>query len=285
MEENIRKEIIRFVSESRDNRFPESDDRYFDEPLVGFAAADDPLFLRYKEIIGDFHLTPQELMAEGQPGQFQGTVISWVLPITSSTRASNRNETRYPSRQWAETRSFGEDFNCGLRRHMEQYLTNFGYQALAPQLHPAWRAFPDSPVGIASSWSERHAAYACGLGTFSLSDALITQKGIAHRCGSVITDLKLTPSSRHHSDHRLNCLYFREGSCGLCMTRCPVGAITPMGHDKVRCRELVYGEAPKAVGEHYRVSHTGCGLCQTKVPCEACIPQGRVSVSSLDGGD
>jgi len=39
-------------------------------------------------------------------------------------------------------------------------------------------------VGPASSWSERHAAYAAGLGTFSLNDALITPKGIAHRLGS-----------------------------------------------------------------------------------------------------
>jgi len=272
MEEIIRNEIRRFVSESGDNRFAGNDDRYFDEPLVGFAAADDPLFIQYKEIIGDFHLTPQELMADDLPERFRGTVISWVLPITATTRKSNRMETHYPSLKWAQTRSFGEDFNCILRRHIEYFLTGLGYQAIAPQLHPSWRGLPDSPAGIASTWSERHVAYACGLGTFSLSDALITPKGIAHRCGSVITNLKLTPSLRPYPDHRCNCLFFREGSCGLCMTRCPVGAITPMGHDKARCREYVYGEAPKVVGELYGIPHTGCGLCQTRVPCEAGIP-------------
>lgn len=276
MEEIIRSEIRRFVSESEDNRFSGSDDRYFDEPLVGFAAADDPLFQQYKEIIGDFHLTPQELMADDMTERFRGTVISWVLPITAVTRKSNREETHYPSLKWAQTRSFGEDFNCFLRRHMEYFLTGLGYQAIAPPLHPAWRTLSDSSVGIASTWSERHAAYACGLGTFSLNDALITPKGIAHRCGSVITNLKLTPSPQPYSDHRFNCLYFREGSCGLCITRCPAGAITSMGHDKVMCRKFVYEDAIKTLGGLYGVPHTGCGLCQTKVPCEAGIPKGRI---------
>jgi len=34
-------------------------------------------------------------------------------------------------------------------------------------------------------------AYAAGHGTFSLSDGFITERGIAHRCGSVVTDLPL----------------------------------------------------------------------------------------------
>ena len=38
---------------------------------------------------------------------------------------------------------------------------------------------------IASDWSERHAAYAAGLGTFGLTRALITEKGIAGRFGSL----------------------------------------------------------------------------------------------------
>jgi epoxyqueuosine reductase len=44
MEQMIRNEIRRFVLESPGNRFLESGRSYFDEPLVGFAAADDPLF-------------------------------------------------------------------------------------------------------------------------------------------------------------------------------------------------------------------------------------------------
>ena len=278
MEQTITEEIRRFAAESPANRFPDSTERYFDEPLVGFAAACDPLFTDYKRIIGDFHFTPHELVAaapEGEPWQ-PATVICWVLPVTRPTRESNRQENRIPSRQWAETRSYGEQFNGALRRHVVAWLTTRGNAAVAPQFSPAWREFADTPVGIASTWSERHAAYAAGLGTFSLNDALITPQGIAHRLGTVITDLVLVPSQRPYPDHRHNCLWYREGTCGACVGRCPVGAITrDGGHDKKTCRMYVYEELPRTVGEVYGVPQTGCGLCQTRVPCEGVIPPGK----------
>ena len=280
MEQKIRAEIESFTAGHPGNRFPESDAPYFDTPLVGFAAADDPLFAEYKTIIGTFHLTPQELLDRtlGEGMVVAATVISWVLPITRETRASNRNEKLYPSKAWAQTRNYGEHFNVALRKHLVAYLESLGYRAAAPQLSPAWQEVPDTPVGIASTWSERHAAYAAGLGTFSLNDALITPQGIGHRCGSVVTDLKLAPSIRPYADHRFNCLYCRDGSCGLCIDRCPVGALSHAGHDKTRCREYVYSTIPAAVSDMYGVPQSGCGLCQTKVPCEEGIPGRKVVV-------
>jgi epoxyqueuosine reductase len=272
MIETIREEIRRVVIESPENRFPETGDPCFAEPLVGFAAAGDPLFTAYKEIIGDFHLTPAELL-EGA-----ATVVCWVLPATRSTRESNRREEQWPSKEWARTRTHGENFNSTLRRHMVAWLEALGYRAVAPQLSPAWRQLDDPTAGIASSWSERHAAYVAGLGTFSLNDGLITEQGIAHRLGSVVTDLVLPPTPHTAPDHRHNCLWFREGSCGACIGRCPVDAISFAGHDKNRCRKFVYGAAPKAMAERYGVPQTGCGLCQTRVPCEAQIPPGEKGI-------
>ena len=269
METMIRNEIIRYVQESPDNRFPDTGGPYFTEPLVGFAAADDPLFAAYKEIIGEFHRTPREILAGA------ATVISWVLPVTLATRESNRRENCWPSREWSFTRSHGENFNSSLRRHLVAWLEERGNRAVAPQLDPCWRQLDDPAVGIASTWSERHAAYAAGLGTFSLNDGLITARGIAHRLGSIITDQVLPPTPRTAPDHRHNCLWYREGSCGLCVSRCPVRAISKEGHDKAQCREYVYGAVPDAVGESYGVPQTGCGLCQTRVPCEAAVPPGR----------
>ena len=145
---------------------------------------------------------------------------------------------------------------------------------MAPQLAPGWRQLDDPVAGVASTWSERHAAYAAGLGNFSLNDALITERGIAHRLGSVIADLPLPPTPRTAPDYRHNCLYHRDGSCGACIRRCPVGALSTQGHDKTLCRAYVYGAVPEAVGERYGVSQTGCGLCQTGIPCEAMVPPG-----------
>ena len=273
MKEIVCEVIRRFVQEEAGNRFEAGGERYFDDPLVGFAAADDPLFTEYKTVIGEFHLTPFELAQSGQAVPWTPrSVICWVLPVTEATRQSNRGETLYPSQAWARTRQHGEAFNATLRRHLVQFLVKSGYNALAPQLHADWREYAESASGVGSSWSERHAAYVAGLGTFSLNDALITPRGIAHRLGSVITDLRLEPSPRSYADHRSNCLWHRDGTCGACIGRCPVGALSTGGHDKLICREHVYGTIPKAVGEKYQVTSTGCGLCQTKVPCEDRIP-------------
>lgn len=268
MEETVRNEIIRFIRDNPANRLPESDTPCFDEPLVGFSAAADSIFTDYKRIIGPFHLLPSELLLEA------ASVICWVLPINSAVRASNRRQTEWPSREWALTRTHGEAVNASLRRHLVPWLENMGRKAVAPQYSPLWQEFPETPVGISSTWSERHAAYSAGLGTFSLSDGFISARGIAHRCGSVITDLRLTPTVRTATHHRQNCLYYTNGRCGLCIARCPVDAISFDGHDKQRCREFVYGTVPRKLSGEYGVAQLGCGLCQTKVPCEAMVPPG-----------
>jgi ferredoxin len=274
MKEKLVAEIVRFIAASHANRFPGNGSPYFDEPLVGFAAATDPQFSAYKTIVGDFHLTPAELFVGGfGVALLEGTVVSWILPITEAVRRSNRYQVGLPSQEWAQARNFGERVNSGLRRHVVQWLQAQGYHAVAPQLSLLWREFAETPKGRASTWSERHAAYAAGLGTFSLNDALITAKGIAHRCGSVVTDLVIEPSQRQDKGYAWNCLYYRDGSCGACIGRCPVGAISFAGHDKTRCYEYVYTTLPAAVAVKYGVKATGCGLCQTRVPCESGIPR------------
>lgn len=273
MKQAICDEIARFVSTDKGNQL-RGGGRYFDDPLVGFAAADDPIFTDYKLLIGDFHLTPGELASTNGGSWLPRTVICWVLPITEAIRRSNRSQTLYPSRLWAQTRSHGEAFNASLRRHLVDFLLSAGFDALAPQLHSAWKEYAETPVGRASSWSERHAAYAAGLGTFSLNDALITPRGIAHRCGSVITALSVEPSGRNFLDHLSNCLFHRDGTCGACIGRCPVGALSKNGHDKAICCAYVYEAIPKEKSSLYNLTHTGCGLCQTNVPCESRIPSG-----------
>jgi epoxyqueuosine reductase QueG len=266
MEDRLNREISRFILEHPGNHLPEGDSPYLDQPLVGVSSAADPLFGDYKRIIGPFHLLPVELLKRAV------SVISWVLPISRTVRESNRKQTDLPSREWALTRTNGETINGDLRRHVVSWLEQQGYGAIAPQYSPLWQEFSDTPVGIASTWSERHAAYVAGLGTFSLSDGFITSRGIAHRIGSVITTLSLEPSQRVSSSHLSNCLYYHDGSCGACIARCPVNAITRNGHDKFRCRELVYGTAPEKLSEKYGTPQTGCGLCQTRVPCEERVP-------------
>jgi epoxyqueuosine reductase len=273
IEDAISAEVRRFVRDSQLNRFIDRDEPYFDEPLIGYASADEPLFMDYKRVIGPFHNTPQEIMEASFGKEVRAaTVICWILPVTLATRKSNRAETLYPSRAWAHTRNYREQFGSALQRHMVTWLTERGHRALAPTLESGYRVSADTPVGLASTWSERHAAYAAGLGTFGLSDALITPRGIAQYCNSIVTDLIVPATPRPYPHHYYNCLHHRGKPCGVCIARCPAGAISFQGHDKEKCRRQVYETAIAAVAETFGVTRTGCGLCQTKVPCEGQIP-------------
>ncbi|MDF2636529.1 MAG: (Fe-S)-binding protein, partial [Pelosinus sp.] len=57
MKETIKNEVIRYASESRENWSTETNDHYFDEPLIQCASADDLLFEEYKKILYSEHLT------------------------------------------------------------------------------------------------------------------------------------------------------------------------------------------------------------------------------------
>ena len=273
-EKFIERAITKFVQESPANRRKVDGGRYWDAPLVGFASGDDPLFKQYKKIIGRFHFTPQEIfdLSFGK-SKSPLSVISWILPASEDIRKSNRKEKNYPSLLWAHARDFGEQFNVKLRNYLVSLLNKKGYRAVAPMLSPHWKWVKSSRVGLASKWSERHAAYACGLGAFGLSDGLITAKGKAMRVGSVVTALPLKPSEKIYPHHRANCLYFFNKTCKACAARCPAGAITSKGHDKNKCQEYAYGVAFRDRKQEYEVKITGCGLCQTKVPCEFEIPK------------
>ena len=231
----IEKAIKNFVRTSPANRLTSFHDQpIFDEPLIGFADGDDPLFAEFKKIVHEKHLSPREILSlhltetlkheTAEIGSI--SVISFVLPIP------------------AETKPFFEILLV--------------------------------PGGFASKWSQRHIAYAAGLGTFSLNDGFITSKGLAVRCGSIVTNLKLEPSIRPYTHHLANCLFYATDRCGKCILRCPGGAISEKGHDKLKCFQMLFEKQKPwiegAYGKGYIGEYAGCGLCQTGVPCENRIP-------------
>ncbi len=250
-------------------------ERAWDAPLIGFARGDDPLWQQYKEVVGPDHWTPAEIFAITFPGVTfvpgDLTVICWILPQTERTKADNRVETTFPAERWARSRIFGEAFNSLLRQHVADTLRDLGCEAVAPHLSPAWTRKDSERYVFSSTWSERHAAYAAGLGTFGLCDGLITPVGKAMRVGSVVARIAVPPTPRPYTDHRAYCSFFADGSCGECIGRCPVGAITQAGHDKLKCSAHV-SSTTTFVRERYGFEGYGCGLCQTGVPCESGIP-------------
>lgn len=270
--------ITDFVDCSPDNNLGDgSGQRSWGTPLIGFASGDDALFQQFKEHVGPFHWTPLEAFSLAYPGQAVSseelTVISWILPQTEAAKRDNRRESFYPAERWARSRFYGEQFNETVRRHVVTVLQEAGYEAVAPTLLPEWSWTKSEKYGDCSKWSERHAAHACGLGTFGLSEGLITPVGKAMRIGTAVVRMKVPPTERPYRSHQEYCLYFTKGTCGKCIKRCPVDSVTAEGHDKVSCRNHLKSMA-RHVKETYGFDGYGCGLCQTAVPCESGIPAG-----------
>ncbi|MDR2785067.1 MAG: 4Fe-4S binding protein [Treponema sp.] len=241
--------------------------RIFDEPVFGFGSAEDPLFEELKKpgVIGGHFLHPREWLGGGK------TVITLFLPFTRAVRAANRLNPDWPADEWLHGRIEGQTFTGELCRYAAGLLEAEGRRCVVPLLDPRFSA--KSPVSedknneafFTSNWSERHAAYICGLGTFGLSRGLITSRGVAGRFASLITDWELAPLERAYTG-----IYDYCSRCGACVKNCPAGAISPeQGKRHAPCSAFL-----DRVMEKHRPRY-GCGKCQTAVPCEGGIPKRR----------
>jgi epoxyqueuosine reductase QueG len=224
-------------------------------PLVGIASAEDPLWDTFKQsdVVGPRHMAPDEWL----PGA--KSVISYFLPYTRRICEANRIE-KVTATEWLYGRWEGELFNEALRRFIVELVEKNGGHAIAPALDKRFAI-----IDLRANWSERHVAFAAGLGTFSLSRSMITQKGAAGRFGSVIVDLLLEPTQRAYTQFDEYCI-----KCMACARRCPPQAIDKTGKDNERCKVHV-GKEKEIYNPRY-----GCAKCQTKVPCENKIPVKRV---------
>jgi hypothetical protein len=132
-------------------------------PHVAIAQGDDPLFLRNKEMIGHFLWTPEEAYALAFPdnpapaGELR--VISYILPQTPETRTDQRLETTVPAERWARSRFHGEEFNCDLRLHLAESLTQAGYLSVAPERLPDFGYQQSERFGLASNGHDKQACF------------------------------------------------------------------------------------------------------------------------------
>lgn len=277
MKEIIQNKINQYVLENEDNYFEEIHDYYYDAPIIKYAASNDPLFAEYKSIIGNEHFTPAEAfdMSFGKDSYHGGTVISIALPVNQKIVKSNRAQKEWPSREWVLLRSFADEiFLKNLMKYTETFLNEMGYKTIAPWASDWFKVTPGG-FGVVSSWSERHIAYAAGHGSFGLNSGLITEKGIAVKFISVVTELNLSADTRTAKTVTENCLYYNKGTCGVCIKRCPVNAIRKNGFDRMKCmRHMNSLESKQLIAScgGNTKANTGCGLCRTNVPCESQNP-------------
>jgi epoxyqueuosine reductase QueG len=240
--------------------------RIFDDPLAGYADPADPYFRELKKpgVIGDHVMLPHEWLPDAK------AVISVFLPFTEQVRAANRAGMDWPADEWLHARIEGQAFQNELCRFMAAKLREEGFTTAAPMIDSRFASGNPEITDrknqgyYTSNWSERHAAYACGLGTFGLSRGLITRRGMAGRFLSLITSAPFEPDVRPYTG-----LYDYCVRCGACSRNCPAGAITlNEGKNHPRCSAFL-----ETTREKHRPRY-GCGKCQVKVPCENRIPSG-----------
>jgi ferredoxin len=98
------------------------------------------------------------------------------------------------------------------------------------------------------------------------------------RVGAVVARVSIPPTPRPYSDHRAYCLFFAKGTCGKCIDRCPVRAISAAGHDKEKCRQHL-ARSREHVKKTYKFEGYGCGQSfrsvARQVPRQGrCAPRG-----------
>lgn len=240
--------------------------KIFEAPIFGFTTSDDMYFTLLKEpsVIGNHFLLPIEWLPKSK------SVISFFLPFSEAVKKGNAREKSWPSEEWLHGRIEGQAFINKLCIYLKSELIREGFDSLVPASDKRFWAQTalnsesvHSEASYTSNWSERHVAFACGLGTFGLSKGLITSKGVAGRVGSIITELYLSPDKRQYQD-----IYEYCSMCGACVKKCPVNAISiKQGKNHRICSEFLDQTAEK-----YKPRY-GCGKCQIGVPCESRIPK------------
>ncbi|MDR3231729.1 MAG: hypothetical protein LBT65_09815 [Synergistaceae bacterium] len=218
-------------------------------PGVKYADAEHPGFRDLKRIVLESHFMPEDFLPAPR------TVISYFLPFAESVAAGNVNGLR-ASDGWARAYNVTNEMAVHLNDHLVQAVNDLGYRAAVPQNIGTLKDV------LKSRWSQRHVARLAGHGTFGLNNMLITEQGCTGRFFSVIADLPLAHDAVVSGER---CLYRRNGTCGLCVARCPAEALTPEGFDRWRCGEMCHkNEIEKGASV--------CGKCVVALPCSFRCP-------------
>jgi len=215
-------------------------------PVVRYASADDPYILQLKEHIPG-HLEPKDILENAS------SVISYFIPFAHKMCDKNAKGEK-PTKEWAVAYNKTNNMAETLNEHIVDELNGMGFDAAFLKVR--------MNENIMSVWSQRHIAYAAGMGTFGMNNMLISQRGCCGRYFSVVTSAKIVPDKKVQQER---CLQKNGTECMMCASKCPVSALSSEGFDRVKCYEHV------SRNEKW-FSASVCGKCVCGLPCSFRVP-------------
>lgn len=223
----------------------------FRAPLVAFSSARDDRYKELKRIIGAWHCTPVELLPEAE------SVISYFVPFTKEV-VSQPKGVADGSALWSEAYQEINAYFNEVNQAVQKYLESQGHLVTTIRATHTY-----DPKDLQAYWSHRSAAVIAGLASLGANRLAITEKGSGGRFCTVITSAKLEPNTKPAPQR---CLYFKNGSCGLCFKACPVGALRSDGMDKFACQDELNKNQEKIRQETTLISADTCGKCISICP-------------------
>lgn len=260
LKQEIRDMIEDFINSYQEEKL---DGPIWRSPLVGFAGAGHPYIMALKTLIGPEHGLPSDVLDDAS------IVIACFVPFTKALAETNGKAGRLASAEWAKAYEDTNKMLGCLNQFVIERLCAIGYRAA---VSPEAATF--DKVRLKSNWSHRHFAYAAGLGRFGINNMLLTKAGGCGRYTTIVTNLPVQPDEPLKEEL---CLYKRDGSCGVCMRRCPAGALDGAGYDRALCYEVlkenarIYTEFGSSYVDASKAANSAgsevCGKCTTGVPC------------------
>ncbi len=239
--------MLKAENYGKDNGFS----HLFSSPLIGYASADNPLFMAFFEKGWSKH--PKEIYRPCK------TVVVHFLPFAEGLSPVEISKAKDASILFAAI----------LNDTIKESLEKLGRLASLSSLPGDWDNERDD-----FSWSHKLAAYVAGMGTFGLASSFNTEKGSMGRFDSVLTEMEIEPSHIWHELEEVTIKNILQdivdaqkfGPADILSKNlmpidssvrnsCPAGAIGEYHIDKQKCRDYCRSL------DNIAPASDVCGLC------------------------
>ncbi len=220
-EEQVRDCIIETINEMVENINASGSITKYRKPVIGFASAQDPLYAQASEIIGYDVLPPTALLEDAK------TVVSFFIPFEGWAVKYARRRKEVSNGEWSLAYYELNSFIDSIMGEIVKRVSEFGIKAASEPVTENY-----DHVKLTGTWGHKTSAYIAGLGTFGINRIVITPMGCGGRLGTVVLNTKITPTQRPDQE---NCLYKKDGTCGICAKTCLTGAIRYNSFNRFTC--------------------------------------------------